>query len=126
MKSTLEEYLRTIVITLVLLGAGIALQRVKVLKPVFHIIDKLVIWIFLPAVVFGSIAWQSPTKILGAAVPLAFIGLGVCFILSMGLARAMRFDKKASAAIILNSSFMNVTYLGLPVVYALIGFQYMW
>ena len=125
MKPTLDEYLRTIVITLALLGAGISLQRVKRAKPVFRVIDILVIWIFLPAVVFGSIAWQGPTKILGAAVPLAFIGLGVCFILSMGLAKTMRFDRKVGAAVMLNSSFMNVTYLGFPVVYALIGFQYM-
>lgn len=80
-------------------------------------------WIFLPAVVFGSIAWQSPTKILGYAVPLAFVGLGVCFLLSMGLAKMMRFNREVGAAVILNSSFMNVTYLGLPIVYALIGFQ---
>lgn len=125
MKPTLEEYLRTIVITLTLLGVGISLQRVKQAKPVFRVVDILVIWIFLPAVVFGSIAWQSPTKILGAAVPLAFIGLGVCFLLSMALAKTMRFDKKVGAAVILNSSFMNVTYLGFPIVYALIGFQYM-
>ncbi len=121
MKSTLEDYLRTAILTLVLLGAGIALQRVKAAKPVFRIIDLLIIWVMLPAIVFSSIAYQSPTWILGAALPLAFVGLGVCFILSMAIARAMHLDKKASAAIILNASFMNVTYLGLPIVYALFG-----
>lgn len=125
MRPTLGEYLRTIVITLALLGVGISLQRVKQAKPVFRVINILVIWIFLPAVVFGSIAWQSPTKIMGAAVPLAFIGLGVCFPLSMILAKTMGFDRRVGAAVTLNSSFMNVTYLGFPIVYALIGSRYM-
>ncbi len=121
MNPTLEDYLRTAILTLVLLGAGIALQRVKAAKPVFRVINLVVIWVMLPAIVFSSIAYQSPTRILGAAVPLAFLGLGVCFILSMAVARAMRLDKKASTAIVLNASFMNVTYLGLPIVYALGG-----
>lgn len=121
MNPTLEDYLRTAILTLVLLGAGIALQRVKAAKPVFRVINLLVIWVMLPAIVFSSIAYKSPTWILGAALPLAFVGLGVCFILSMTIARAMHLDKKASAAMILNASFMNVTYLGLPIVYALFG-----
>ena len=121
MKQTLEEYLRTIVITLALLGTGMALQRVKVAKPFFRFVDKLVILVLLPAVVFGAIAWQTPTKILGAAVPLAFIGLGVCLVPLLFVAGSMRFDKKESTAIILNSAFMNVTYLGLPLVYILGG-----
>lgn len=121
MNPTLEDYLRTAILTLVLLGVGIALQRVKAAKPVFRVINLLIIWVMLPAIVFSSIAYQSPTWILGAALPLAFVGLGVCFILSMGIARTMHLDKKASAAMILNASFMNVTYLGLPIVYALFG-----
>jgi len=120
-KQTLEEYLRTIVITLALLGTGMALQRLKVARPFFYFVDRLVILVLLPAVVFGSIAWQTPTKILGAAVPLAFIGLGVCLVPLLFVAGSMRFDKKESTAIILNSAFMNVTYLGLPLVYILGG-----
>jgi predicted permease len=54
---------------------------------------------------------------------LAFIGLGVCFVLATVFSTLMRFDRKKTVAISLNSAFMNVAYLGLPLVYATVGLE---
>ncbi len=77
----------------------------------------------LPTVVFVSIARYSAGEIAGFsyAAVFAFVGLGVCFVLATGLSTLMRHDRKTTIAVTLNSAFMNVTYLGLPLVYAMVG-----
>jgi len=74
-------------------------------------------------VVFFSIARYSLPQILGFgnALLLAFVGLGVCFVSSVMISYIAKDDRKTTVAITMNSAFMNVTYLGLPVVYALLG-----
>jgi hypothetical protein len=120
---TLETYLATAVISLALIIIGIIAQNFEISKPIFYVINKLVLWVMLPAVVFISIAWQSLDKIRGLApvVALAFVGFGVCFFLAIAASSAMRIGKKIGSAVAMNSAFMNVTYLGLPVVYVISG-----
>jgi predicted permease len=117
------------VLTLVLAGVGIRVisGRVNAIKRptelLFKYLNWLVIWVVLPFVIFVSIARYTPTQILGFgnALVLAFMGLGVCFGSSVLVCHLVGDDRKTTVAITLNSSFMNVTYLGLPVVYALLG-----
>jgi predicted permease len=120
---TLESYLVTAAISLALISIGISAQSFEISKPIFYAINKLVLWVMLPAVVFISIAWQSLTDIIGLApvVALAFVGFGICFFLAIAASSMMHVDKKMAAAVAMNSAFMNVTYLGLPVVYAIFG-----
>jgi len=77
----------------------------------------------LPIVVFVSIARYSWSDILhfGNAAILAFASLGVCFVLAVVVSTIMHHDRKTTIAVTLNSAFMNVTYLGLPLVYAMVG-----
>ncbi len=120
---TLESYLVTAVISLALISIGIIVQSFEISKPIFYVINKLVLWVMLPAVVFISIAWQGLDQIRGLApvVALAFVGFGVCFFLAIAASSMMHVGKKMGAAVAMNSAFMNVTYLGLPVVYAIFG-----
>jgi predicted permease len=120
---TLESYLVTAAISLALISIGISAQSFKISKPIFYAINKLVLWVMLPAVVFSSIAWQSLDQILGltAIIVLALIGFGACFFLAIAASSAMHIGKKMGSGVAMNSSFMNVTYLGLPVVYAILG-----
>jgi hypothetical protein len=128
---TLEKLFSAViyVLPLVLAGVGIRIisERVNAIKRptklLFRYFNWLVIWVVLPLVVFVSIARNTPTQILGFgnALVLAFIGLGVCFGSSVLVCHLVGDDRKTTVAITLNSSFMNVTYLGLPVVYALLG-----
>ncbi len=77
----------------------------------------------LPTVVFVSIARYSMREISGFsyAIFFALVGLGVCFVLAAGFSTLMHQDRKTTIAVTLNSAFMNVTYLGLPLVYAMVG-----
>jgi len=120
---TLESYLVTAAISLALVSIGISAQSFEISKPIFYVINKLVLWVMLPAVVFISIAWQGLDQIRGLApvVALAFVGFGVCFFLAIAASSMMHVGKKMGAAVAMNSAFMNVTYLGLPVVYAILG-----
>jgi len=120
---TLESYLVTAAISLALISIGISAQSFKISKPIFYVINKLVLWVMLPAVVFISIAWQSLDQIreLAPVVALAFVGFGICFFLAIAASHTMHIGKKMGAAVAMNSAFMNVTYLGLPVVYAIFG-----
>ena len=100
-------------------------NRIKILdsiaRPSFRILNLGILWVMLPTVVFISIARYSTREISGFsyAVFFALVGLGVCFVLAAIFSALMRHDRKATIAVTLNSAFMNVTYLGLPLVYAL-------
>jgi len=92
-------------------------------KPAFRSLNVAILWVMLPVVVFVSIARYSLDQILsfGNAAILASASLGVCFVLAVVLSTLMRHDRKTTIAVALNSAFMNVTYLGLPLVYAMVG-----
>lgn len=117
--------MRAAIPVLALLIVGIVAQRPKILKPMFRFLNVAVIWAILPTIIFVSIGRYSLKEIhnLSYAIVLAFIGLGFCFVLSVIAASLMHLDRKASIAIVLNAAFMNVTYLGLPIVYALTGWE---
>jgi len=107
--------------------AGIVIQYIGILRPItrpaFRLLNVGILWVMLPTVVFVSIARYSLDQILGFgnAAVFAVMGLGVCFVWSVALSHLMRHDRKTTIAVALNSSFMNCTYLGLPMVYALVG-----
>ncbi len=128
---TLEDILgaATYVLTLVLAGVVIRVvaEHVRILKRptkiCFRYLNIFVLWVVLPTVVFVSIARYSLPQILGLgnAFLLAFIGLGACFVLPVAISHVAKHDRKTTVALTLNSAFMNVTYLGFPIVYALLG-----
>lgn len=117
------------ILALVIAGAVIRVigDRVRVLqrptKVCFRYLNLFVLWVVLPAVVFVSIARYNLSDILGFgnAIFLAFIGLGVCFISPIVLSHILKEDRTTTIAVAMNSAFMNVTHLGFPVVYALVG-----
>jgi predicted permease len=97
-------------------------RRVKLSRPVFEVINTVVVWAMLPALIFSSITSQSlRVRDYGSAILLAFLGLGFCFVISAMATSIRQLNREASVAIALNASFMNVTHLGLPAVYAIVG-----
>lgn len=122
------SYLVPAVYAMTLIIAGVIIKQKRILepltKPAFRILNIAILWVMLPTVVFVSLArWGSWSKIseFGYAAILAFSSLGVCFVLAVTLSTLMRHDRKTTVAVTLNSAFMNVTYLGLPLVYAMVG-----
>jgi len=126
-----EEYLipALYVLGLIIVGviARIIAERVKILgllaKPTFHYLNELILWVMLPTVVFVSIARYNLRAIVGfsSAAIFGFIALGVCFVLTVGFSTLRHYNRKTTVAVVLNSAFMNVTHLGLPLVYAMVG-----
>lgn len=133
MNPTPGDYLTPALYAIGLIVLGVVIRvitsRVKILellaKPAFSLLNAGILWVMLPTVVFVSIARYSLDKILGFgyAAVFAFVGLGVCFVLSVGISTLLHHDRKTTIAVTLNSAFMNVTYLGLPMVYAMIGIE---
>ncbi|KUO39923.1 MAG: hypothetical protein AVW06_03155 [Hadesarchaea archaeon DG-33-1] len=125
MKPTPGDYLTPALYAFGLIIAGIVIRYIRILRPItkpaFRILNVGILWVMLPTVVFVSIARYSLDQILGFsnAAVFALMGLGVCFVLAVGISTFMHHDRKTTIAVTLNSAFMNVTYLGLPLVYAL-------
>ena len=125
MRSTPGDYLTPALYVLGLIITGLIIRNTRILeplvKPAFRFLNAAILWVMLPTVVFVSIARYSLSDILGLgnAIVFALSGLGVSFVLAAGLSILMRHDRKTIIAVTLNSAFMNVTHLGLPLVYAM-------
>lgn len=91
----------------------------------FKGVYAFVLWIILPALVFGSVAIRRPDAIyaFGSPAALALIGLSATSAIAAILTYIMRTGKEKSIAILLNASFMNYTFLGLAIVYVVTGIQ---
>lgn len=124
MKKTIElQAIVQVLNILIPLAIGMAARRTRLSEPVFEVIDRVVLWLMFPALVFSSIASRTLGIIIsfGNIIVLAFLGLGACVILSVLSSTLIDLDRKTTIAIVLNASFMNVTYLGLPMVYIIMG-----
>jgi predicted permease len=120
-------YLTPAIYALALIIAGIVVRHIRKLEPIarpsFRILNVAALWVMLPTIVFVSIAryrWVDILKF-GNVVILALASLGACFGLAVLLSTIMRYDRKTTIAVALNSGFMNVTYLGIPLVYAIMA-----
>ncbi|MEM3519316.1 MAG: hypothetical protein QW179_00620 [Candidatus Hadarchaeales archaeon] len=129
MTETLEE-LKPLATVFVMVFAGVGLKVLsknphfgKPIQRFFIFLNSFAIWCILPVVVFFSIARFSSATIAGFtnAAIFAILGCSACFVFSVAISHVARDDKIKTTALALNSAFMNVTYLGFPVVYSLLG-----
>lgn len=122
-----ESYLEPAIYALSLILIGILISRIKFLerltKPTFRFLNLAILWAMLPIIVFVSLARYSWEQILsyGSAAILGLASMGISFVIAVALSNIMKQDRKTTIAITLNSAFMNVTYLGFPLVYAIGG-----
>jgi malonate transporter len=95
----------------------------RLTKPTFRILNLAILWAMLPIIVFVSLARNPRDQILsyGSAAILGLASMGISFVLAVVLSNIMKQDRKTTIAITMNSAFMNVTYLGFPLVYAIAG-----
>ncbi|MEM2865544.1 MAG: AEC family transporter [Candidatus Hadarchaeales archaeon] len=127
----MSGYLGTAVYVLVPLLAGAALRRVGGLRPLtapfFRLLEALIMCAILPITVLVSIARYSPSELLGGlgAMWMAILAVGACFLFSAGLCLLAGLKRERTVGVVLNSAFMNVGHLGLPLVYALLGTEYL-
>jgi len=105
------------------LRAVFARFHFKFLNKAFKFLHVFAIWVILPIVVFVSTARYTATQILGFgnALLFGFIAVGACFVSAVAISHLSKDDRKTTISMVLNSAFMNVTYLGFPAIYALLG-----
>lgn len=105
---------------LVPLGFGFFASQIKRAQPIFRILRAIVIWIVFPVLIFGSIAVLTITKLfaMASSAVLACLALGVSAALSAMVVYWGKMGRREGASVLLNSTFMNYTFLGLAMVYA--------
>jgi len=113
------EYHQLVVFVLALIGAGIACRRIRATKPMFKVIDLLVVWVLFPVVIFNAIVKQE--RVFGSPVILACFGLAASAVFSALAITRAHMEKKRGAALALNACFMNYGYLGFPLAALLFG-----
>lgn len=108
---------------LVLLGAGWRwLTPGRLSSDLFRrAITDLVFYLLLPALVL-RVLWRAELGLQSLAISaVASAGILAAMMLSMLVCRSCRIEGKLSGAAILAASFGNVTYLGLPILIAVLG-----
>jgi len=124
-------YIRTVLYVLFPLLTGSFLKRVKRLRPftipLFNQLENMIMCVILPLTVLVSVARYSLSELMGglAAMAMALLAVGGCFLFSTGISFLAGFGRERTVGVVLNSSFMNVGHLGLPLVYALLGTEYL-
>jgi predicted permease len=119
------------ILVLVFIGIGLRFVSLRVLKnplrKAIKLLNVFTIWVILPSVVFISVGKYTGQEILGFgnALVLGVVGVGFSFVSAVVVSHIAKDDRKDTMALALNSGFMNVTHLGLPAVYVLIGQQYL-
>jgi len=84
-------------------------------------ISNMVIYMLLPALVL-SVLWHAPLSVQSVKISLcAATGVLACTALSWLSCRYCKYPATTTGAIILASAFPNATYMGLPVLKALLG-----
>ncbi|MEM2536359.1 MAG: AEC family transporter, partial [Candidatus Hadarchaeales archaeon] len=127
----MSGYIRTVLYVLFPLLTGSFLKRVKRLRPftipLFNQLENMIMSVILPLTVLVSVARYSLSELVGglAAMAMALLAVGGCFLFSTGVSFLARFGKERTVGVVLNSSFMNVGHLGLPLVYVLLGTEYL-
>lgn len=77
-------------------------------------INRLVLHVLLPALIFKVIATAEPDRLLFQVPLAAAAGIGVCLLAGWLVVRWLPLARPAQGALILACAFGNVTYLGLP------------
>lgn len=117
----LEKFVEPVLMVLVPLGFGFFASQIRRIWPIFRILRAIVIWVVFPVLIFGSVAVLTITKLfaMASSAVLACLALGVSAALSAMVVYWGKMGRKEGVSVLLNSTFMNYTFLGLAVVYAI-------
>ena len=101
-------------------GIGYAVGRARALD--LAPISGLAVSVFVPAVVFDSLARAAlPRDLLGQLVLHVVLQLVAIWLLAIIVARALRWDGPARVALLLSTLFSNAGNIGLPLAYFAFG-----
>jgi len=113
--------LRLVLLLLSPIVLGAISRKLPFSRRFFEFLRSFTTWVILPLIAFMYVGALMPQEVaaLWSSVTLAVVGVATCFFFSCLF--SLRMSKEEGAALVLNSSFMNVAHLGLPVVYLKLG-----
>lgn len=101
---------------------GVLLQQVKVVPANIHIrINSVILYALLPAVILLSIPTLAWNKDLIPVALVAWIIFGFAFCFFSLLGAKLKWDKKVIACLILTAGLGNTSFVGFPIVEAVLG-----
>ena len=120
-----SNLVRPALLILVPLTVGIFCKKYNLFEDFFEKLYKAVVFVILPALVFGAIAINNPPKLtLGSSVVvLALVCVGVTALITAFGTYLKGLNREESTEVFINAAFMNYTFLGLAVVQSVLGQQ---
>jgi len=120
-----SNLIRPALLILVPLTMGIFCKKYNLFEDFFEKLYKAVVFVILPALVFGAIAINDPPKLtLGSSiVVLALVCVGVTALITALGTYLKGLNREESTEVFINAAFMNYTFLGLAVVQSVLGQQ---
>ncbi len=114
---------------LVLIGVsfltGIVLRRFKKLPENAHLVlNNFIIYVSLPALVIKSLRIIPMTPAYFSAALMPWIMFGLAALIFLALERLKVFNRNTTLALILTAGLANTSFVGIPVIEALYGKQY--
>ncbi len=104
---------------------GIALRRFKVLPDNAHtVLNNFIIYVSLPALIIKSLRFIPMTSTYFSAALMPWIMFGLAALLFLALERAKIFNRNTTLALMLTAGLANTSFVGIPVIEALYGKQY--
>lgn len=105
--------------------AGILLRRFKVLPENAHIVlNNFIIYVSLPALIIKSLRFIPMTSTYFSAALMPWIMFAMAAALFLLLERAKIFNRNTTLALMLTAGLANTSFVGIPVIEALYGKQY--
>ena len=110
----LEIFVDVVLPVFLMAGAGALLARLRHVPA--HSISQLTLYVFAPALVFGSLANTTLSlEQLGKITLFTLVLAAVMYLLSLVTAKLLRLDREQTSGFLLTTIFMNSGNYGLPV-----------
>lgn len=104
---------------------GLLLKRFKKLPDNAHtVLNNFIIYVSLPALVIKSLRIIPMTGAYFSAAFMPWIMFGIAAALFLSLERLRVFDRNTTLALLLTAGLANTSFVGIPVIEALYGKQY--
>lgn len=105
--------------------AGILLRRFKILPDNAHVVlNNFIIYVSLPALIIKSLRFIPMTSTYFSAALMPWLMFAMAAALFLLLERAKVFNRNTTLALMLTAGLANTSFVGIPVIEALYGKQY--
>lgn len=105
--------------------AGVLLRRFRILPENAHtVFNTFIIYVSLPALIIKSLRFMPMTANYFSAALMPWLMFGLAALLFLALERFKVFNRNTTLALMLTAGLANTSFVGIPVIEALYGKQY--